>query len=271
MSAHRKEIVEWDRRRVLLVLGMALAGGVALLVGLVCAVYFAVASAKSDGRANTATQRHADAGVTGRADRDAIAAAPMLNVDANAARPAPPAAVPAPMITVPGSTTLGPAGVPSGFPHTPGGAIGQLAAIEQVVLQSMSVQVANIIHANWAMPAARGVAQWPLTQNVQSFLGGARMGSTMDPTSTVVVTLAGAQIKGVDGPDWVLACVLVKVRATITQDAQMGYGYCERMQWHSSRWMIAPGAVPAAAPSTWPGGALSNKAGWRTWAGGGAD
>lgn len=135
----------------------------------------------------------------------------------------------------------------------------------------MSIQQANTVHAAWALPGAPGVAQWPLTQNVQSFLGSAHMGATIDPTSTVVVTPVGAQVKGTDGPDWVLACVLVKVHATITNDAQMGYGYCERMQWHGGRWMIAPGPTPAPAPSTWPGSNLSNNAGWRTWAGGGTD
>jgi len=82
----------------------------------------------------------------------------------------------------------------------------------------------------------------------------------------VVATPAGAQVKGTDGPGWVLACVLLDMRATITADARMGYGYCERMQWRSGRWMIAPGTPPARAPSTWPGSDLSIKAGWRTWA-----
>ena len=68
-----------------------------------------------------------------------------------------------------------------------------------------------------------------------------------------------------DGPDWAVACVLFEVRATITVQAQMGYGYCERMQWQNGRWMIAPGASPARAPSTWPGSELSIRAGWRTW------
>ena len=36
-------------------------------------------------------------------------------------------------------------------------------------------------------------------------------------------------MKGVDGPDWLVACVLLEVRATISAEARMGYGYCERM------------------------------------------
>ena len=83
--------------------------------------------------------------------------------------------------------------------------------------------------------------------------------------ATVIAVPAAGQVKGVDGPDWAVACVLFEVHATITVEAQMGYGYCERMQWHNGRWMIAPGAPPARAPSTWPGSELSIRAGWRTW------
>ena len=63
--------------------------------------------------------------------------------------------------------------------------------------------------------------------------------------ATVIAVPAAGQVKGVDGPDWAVACVLFEVRATITVEAQMGYGYCERMQWQHGRWMIAPGAPPA--------------------------
>jgi len=116
-----------------------------------------------------------------------------------------------------------------------------------------------------ALPGGVGITGWEMTRNVQSFLQTAEMGQQKDLTTTVVVTPAAAQIKGTDGPDWTLACVLLDVRATITTDARIGYGYCERMQWHEGRWMIAPGAPPVRAPSTWPGSELSTAAGWRTW------
>ena len=102
--------------------------------------------------------------------------------------------------------------------------------------------------------------------HVQSFLSTARMGSVKDPRTTVTVTPAAAQVKATDGPDWVVACVLSEVRAVINVEARMGFGYCERMQWDGSRWLIAPGEPPAVAPSTWPGTDLAFAAGWRTWA-----
>jgi len=84
----------------------------------------------------------------------------------------------------------------------------------------------------------------------------------------VSATPVAAQIKGSDGPDWVLGCVLLDVHATIVTDARIGYGHCERLQWAGDRWLIASGASPAAAPSTWPGSDLSIRAGWRTWTSG---
>jgi hypothetical protein len=104
-----------------------------------------------------------------------------------------------------------------------------------------------------------------MTANVQAFPAAAQMGQGNDILASVVAVPAAGQIKGIDGPDWVVACVLLEVRATISVEAQMGYGYCERMQWQHGRWMIAPGPPPAKAPSTWPASELSIKAGWRSW------
>ena len=138
----------------------------------------------------------------------------------------------------------------------------------------MSIPQANQVYEQWALPGGAGVADWALTKNVQNFLASAGQGQSKDPTVAVTATPAAGQVKATDGPDWVLACVLLDVRATITAEARIGYGYCERMQWHATptgtvgdggRWMIAPGAPAAAAPSTWPGTDIAFKAGWRTW------
>ncbi len=215
-----------------------------------------------DTRAGTAKER-----------RDAIAAAPMLTVDASDAAPAPPSTRTVGSLTIPAATTGGPALVPTGFPHTPAGALGQLAAIETTVLQAMSIPVAHDVYDAWALPGGVGAQDWILTGNVQAFLGAAGMGPEKDPGTIVLATPAAAQVKGTDGPDWVLACVLLQVRAVIATDARIGYGHCERMQWHpdpsvagvGGRWMIAPGTPPAVAPSTWPGTDRAIAAGWRPW------
>ena len=60
-----------------------------------------------------------------------------------------------------------------------------------------------------------------MTGNVQAFLDAARMGQERHGGTVIAVPAAG-QVKGVDGPDWAVACVLFEVRATITVEAQMG-------------------------------------------------
>ncbi|WP_256791969.1 hypothetical protein [Terrabacter sp. Ter38] len=277
-----------------------LAGGVlaalVLLVGLGLAVYYALGSmgtSTASSPAATGGTHEAeilgDAGrglpagaVRGQAYRDNTATAPMLKVDPDSARRGVPSAQPAPTLLVPAATRTGPAGVPTGFPKTPAGAVAQLAAIDATVLQGMSIPQVNDVHHGWTLVGAVGVASWPLTQNVQAFLAAARQGQSTEPGVTVTVTPAAGMVKGVDGDDWVLACVLLDVQAVITTDAQIAYGHCERMQWtaqpesnltggarrqavNGGRWMIAPGPSPAPAPSTWPGTDLALRAGWRTW------
>ena len=264
MSAFRRPAEAWGRIRLLLILGAAVLVVVVLVACLVLAGTYAVTGPHQDGgsRSPQSVGEKRPAAPTGR---DAIAAAPMLQVDRQAALPTAPHAVAGPTMRIPSSTGVGRAGVAAGFPRTPEGAVGQLAAIGTGVLQGMSITYTNDVYHQWAMPGGVGVTEWTMTRNVQAFLDAARMGQETDRAIGVVAMPAAGQVKGVDGPEWAVVCVLFEVRATITVEAQMGYGYCERMQWQNRRWMIAPGVPPAQAPSTWPGSELSIKAGWRTW------
>ena len=257
----------WTRWRLLTMLGAAATTALALLVGLVLAVGYALSPATAQQAA--AIPGSPTASVHGQAYRDRVAAAPMFTVPADAASTPEIATVVGPAMTVPAATTAGPAGVASGFPHTPEGAVAQLAAIEVTVVDAMSIPVSHQVYDAWAMPGGVGAANWAMTGHVSSFLTAAGgSGSAKDGSVLVSATPVAAQIKGSDGPDWVLGCVLLDVHATIVTDARIGYGYCERLQWAGDRWMIAPGAPPAAAPSTWPGSDLSIRAGWRTWTSG---
>ncbi|MEJ7742392.1 MAG: hypothetical protein WKF73_07500 [Nocardioidaceae bacterium] len=265
----------WDRRRLLLGLVAVVTGAVTLLVGFGLAIYFGItSSSSSDTTATTWMSGVVDGDLQvpdrGPGRRDQIAAVPMLAVTPADSRPTQPAATAAPPISIPASTEVGPAAVPTGFPHTPEGAVGQLAAIEITVLQAMSIAHTGEVYEQWAMSGG-DVASWEMTQNVQAFLGAAEMGDHKDITTTVMAKPVAALVKGVGGPDWVVACVLLDIRATITAEARMGYGHCSRMQWVGERWMIAPGVPPAKAPSTWPGSELSIKAGWQSWVSEGRD
>ncbi len=107
------------------------------------------------------------------------------------------------------------------------------------------------MYRDWALPGGVGAADWSQTRNVQSFLTHARQSSNvLDPGTLVSVTPAAVQIKGTDGPDWVVACVLLDVRAALAEEARMGYGTCERLQRTGDRWLIGPGTPPTAAATS---------------------
>ena len=254
------EIVPLSRAQLLGVLaGLLLVGGV-LLYGL---GYTLVSSFSAgiapDGVLNDA---HQDADPSQR--RDLIAAAPMAPVAEDAGITPGVAISMPPAIRLPDTTTVGASGVSSGFPRTPEGAVAQLAAIEVRVLSAMSLPLATEVYRDWALPGGVGATDWSQTRNVQSFLTHARQSSNvLDPGTLVSVTPSAIQIKGVDGPEWVVACVLLDVRAALKAEARMGYGTCERMQWTGDRWLIGPGAPPAPAPSTWPSSDASVEAGWQ--------
>ncbi len=196
--------------------------------------------------------------------RDRIAAQPMASVDPSAATQPDPAVRAAPPIRVPSPSGTGPAGVPI-YPPTSEGAVAQLAAIDIAVLQEMSMPFTGEVHAGWVLPGGPDLDTWDMTANVSAFLRGARQGATKDITTVVRVEPAGGLVKGADGPDWVVACVLLDVQASIVTNYRMGWGHCHRMQWSDGRWQIAAGAPPAPAPSAWPGSKAAVTAGWLTW------
>lgn len=262
----------WERQRLLLLFGALVTAAAMMVAGLGFAVWYAVTgtagAAQADAGAGAAVAAPAASATATPGDpRDEIAAQPMLAVNRSAAFTPDVTTRQAGSIAVPAATIdLGEADAPTGFPHTPQGAVGQLAAIEKTVLESMSLPAARAVHQAWVAPGGPAFENWELTRNVQSFLTSAKQsGTEKDITTLVSVTPAAAIVKGTDGSDWAVVCVLADVRAAITVESRMGYGWCQRMQWIDGRWMIAAGAAPAAAPSVWPGSALAIDAGWLTW------
>jgi hypothetical protein len=252
----------WSRERLLVMLiGSALTVAV-LLAGLVMAIVYALTD-----RGTAAVTAGEDGQVAADAQiRDRIAAAPMASLDPDAAFTPDPAVTEAAAIKVPMPTTVGPADVPSGFPRTPQGAVGQLAAIEQTVLESMSLPVTAEVHSAWVQPDGPSLEEWELTRNVQTFLASARQGGQeKDFTTLITANPAAGLVKGTDGSDWAVVCVLMDVQAAIKTESRMGYGLCSRMQWIDGRWQVAAGAAPAKAPSAWPGSRAAADAGWLTW------
>jgi len=258
---------EWSRQHLLIVLGTVVAVVALLIAGLTYAVGSALNTDTADAPASLES---ADAswptdanGERGDQYRDSIAAAPMLEVGPGDLKPAAPTLAEPKQIAIDLPSSTGQVDVPTGFPHSPGGAVGQLAAIETAALGPMSLGYARDIHHAWASEDAK-FGQWEIAQSIQSFHASA---GTVDGDGAVTLTATpvGAQVKGTDGPDWVLACVQLDINVTVVEETRFGYGHCARMQWADGRWMIAPGAPPAQAPSTWPGSQRSLDAGWRLW------
>lgn len=266
-AAAVRMVQPWSRQRLLLLFGALGCCGLLIVTGLGFAIASALTGHTPPEVPITATASVSPAGPGPDAVRDRIAAEPMLAVDRQAAFSPDATTRQAGSITIPQPTVaLGPADVPTGFPRTPEGAAGQLAAIETLVLESMSVPVTRAVHTAWVRPGGPTLDSWELTLNVQAFLAAARQaGAEKDISTLVEARPAAALVKGSDGPDWTVACVLMDVRAAITAESRMGYGFCSRMVWLQGRWQVAAGAACAPAPSTWPGSALAVQAGWLTW------
>ena len=218
-NTNAPEAPGWGRRRLLMILVGAAALVLALLAGLVYGVLSSLAgppeatSQAANGPVTTRVELRA-----GRCRREQVAAAPMLQVGPDAARGGTPAATPGPTFQAPPATTDGPAAVPTGYPRTPAGAVGQLAAIDTTVVAGMSVEHATTVYQAWSLPGAP--ASQPVGDDQPTCAPSSPPAApAADPV--VTATPVAAQVKGSDGPDWVLACVLLRLDAVA---ASLGVG-----------------------------------------------
>lgn len=194
-TTRNAEAAPWSRTRLLALFGGLVVAVVLTLVGGGLAIWHATMGARPT---VVATDETATAPTETRPNRDEVAAAAMPSVDPQAAFHPDPATAPGGSIVVPQPTVLdGPAGVPTGFPHTNEGAVGQWAAIVQTVLESMSLPRTRQAHAAWVQPGGPAFQQWTLTRNVTSFLTAARQGGDeKDLTTVVSATPAAGLVRG---------------------------------------------------------------------------
>jgi hypothetical protein len=275
---------QWTREKMLALL---VAGGVTaliLLFGLGLAVTYALQPDHS-GRANggtgstTSTVTSGEGGQPGRTSsrgqstkdaRDALAARPMPQVDDSASQPSTITATsPGAPIAVPAATRVGPDGVPTGYPHTVEGAMAQLAAIDQVAMQSASVGTARDLIDHWAIPGGPTGSTWSGVQVLESLLTDAASSSTGQ--LAIVLTPLMGEVKGTVGPDFVIPCVDFELDVTVAQTARGAVADCQRMVWQPAtsagpaggRWMVGPGSEPATPPSVWPDTDVAISVGYR--------
>jgi hypothetical protein len=203
--------------------------------------------------------------------RDALAAKPMPHVDDDASHPGAVSTTdPGASLLVPSATTTGAAGVPTGFPHTPAGALAQLAAIDQVAMQSLSLDTARQVIRSWAVRGGPTAENWSVVQALAQLFG--EMGVSAGSTNqlALVLTPVMGQIKGSVGPDYVIPCIDFEMDLTLAQTARGAIADCQRMVWvsdpHSNangRWLIGAGTEPATPPSVWPDTDLAIAVGYR--------
>lgn len=237
----------------------ALTGG-ALIAGLVLATVHAVRHASQATHSSTATlavgpgTEDVPTSPASTADaRDTLAAEPMPSVPESASHPGPVSTTdPGPPILLPAATTLGPAGVPTGFPHTPEGAMAQLAAIDQTALQSVSLAGAREVITAWAVTGGPTSTSWSGVRAMSTLLDATGLSGGGSAQLALVLTPLMGLIKGTVGPDFVLPCIDFELDLTLQQTSRGAVADCQRMVWHGERWMIGSGDEPATAPSAWP-------------------
>jgi hypothetical protein len=275
---------QWTREKMLALL---VAGGVTaliLLFGLGLAVAYALqpnhaGTAHGGTGSTTSTVNSGEGGQPGRTSgrgqstqeaRDALAARPMPHVDDSASHPSTITATsPGAPIALPTATRVGPDGVPTGYPHTVEGALAQLAAIDQVAVQSVSVGTARYLIDHWALPGGPTGSTWSGVQVLESLLTDAASSSTGQ--LAIVLTPLMGEVKGTVGPDFVIPCVDFELDLTVAQTARGAVADCQRVVWQpdrnagpaGGRWMVGPGAEPATPPSVWPDTDVAISVGYR--------
>jgi hypothetical protein len=197
-----------------------------------------------------------------RKARDTIADRPMASYPDAYATPGPVTTRdPGAPIVLPRCGRTGPAGVATGCPHTPQGAMAQLAAIDQAALASGTMAGARAVIAAWAQPGGPTTTSWTGIKAMAQLLSGTQAGA--GGRLPLALTPMMGQFKGQVGADYVVPCIDFELDLTLAATARVAAADCQRMVWAGDRWMIGPGREPAPAPNLWPDTEAALDAGYR--------
>lgn len=276
---------QWSRDKMLALLIGAGVGCLVLVAGLVLFVVHEVNPTRdggtqhnttANGGSTTTGEGGGGSGGSYAADpRDTLAAKAMPSVSDDASHPSAVSAANPGVIALSAATATGPAQVPTGFPHTPAGAIAQLAAIDQVAFQSGSLTQARAVIAGWGMPGGPTGSNWSLVQGMAELFNQMGVAGSGSGQLALVLTPLMGQVKGSVGPDFTISCVDFELDVTLQQTARGADADCQRMVWNPApagssaygsaggRWMIGAGFEPATAPSVWPATDLAIAVGYR--------
>lgn len=272
--------VAWSRTKLLALLAGGVVVAVLLLAGLTLAVVEAVGPAGTgpghgpvprtpnrtdfDGRVSGGSVLVGAGLAADLAAREELAARPMPAVPESASHPMPVSVTdPGAPILLPPSTRIGPAGVPSGYPHTPQGALAQLAAINQTALNTASMVGVRTVITGWALPGGPTTSTWSGVHAMAALLTAAGMSGGGSGQLAVVATPLMGLVKGTVGHDFVIPCLDMELDVTATVTARGAVADCQQMVWQAGRWWIGPGPEPAVGPSVWPDTDLAVQVGYR--------
>lgn len=201
------------------------------------------------------------------AAENALSQRVMLQLPVQDAQPQPLAATPpAGVITVAAAAQTNGQWIPTGFPLSPEGAVGQLQALTGQALIGVDPIVVDRAYRMVSEPGAPDPSTSMPYRTVLSLRAAANLPSSGPvPGLTANYQPTEGLIKGsTDGGRFVVACVLGVLSADY-QDrfGQAGFGICEAMRWRAGQWRIAPVARAAAGTSAWPGSDPAIRAGYR--------
>jgi len=262
----------WSRGRLLAVLAGAAALTGLVLVGIGLSVFYTLQPAH---RATPATSRQVArppgqalkptaAGADGdRQLEDALADRAMPAANLDAALPGPVSTRDPGVIVIPAATRTGPAGVPTGFPHTAAGALAQLAAIDQTAMSAGTLPGVRAVITGWAAPGGPTAQSWSAVKAMADLLTAAGLSGGGSAQLALVVTPLMGLVKGTVGTDFVVPCVDFQFDATLQTTQHVADADCQRMVWRAGRWVIGPGPEPATPPSVWADTDLAIAVGYR--------
>jgi hypothetical protein len=239
---------EWNRRRLQVLLAVAVLIATAVAAGVVWSVAELV-------RVDHDT-RSSLAGHDGTP--------PALNAPGDVALPGPLSSQHVDTIVVPQPTLLGPAQVATGFPRTAEGALGQLIAIDQRAVGAASVVVAQDVIAVWAAPGGPTADSWSGVAAVRRLLESAGLPAHGSPDLTLQVDPAMGLIED-ETDTTATVCVDFIVTAVLRHGGsyRIAVADCQHLAWDRDRWVIAAGAEAPQRTSVWPGNQASYDAGFR--------
>jgi hypothetical protein len=238
---------EWSRRRLQVLLAVAVAVIAAVVIGIVWSVIELVRGDHGSARAENAESAAAE-----QAWGDSAV---------DGAQPGALSRGSTGVIHIPQPRSLGQAQVATGFPKSTEGALAQLIAIDRRAIESGSVVTAQDVIAAWAAPGGPTRDSWSGVAAVQSLLEFA--GLPANGSTELAIQLEPAMGLLQDETPTVCVDFVLSVTVRGGEPARIAVADCQRMTWTGDRWVIAAGDEATTTPSLWPGSQASYDAGYQ--------